>query len=168
MPGCFPWGRLLLATSSRTSSPDRPIHLSPLSSSPGGRDREVLGLELEDVSFDRRTVTFRPNRWRRLKTQGSWRVVPLWPQLEEILRAYLFGPRLDRGGPLSSPARAAGCSGRRGDSWVGSGDGLAGRPGRSDTESSVTPMRPAGSRRWTEVPLGAQGLCASGVCSPSL
>ena len=74
----------------------------------GGRYREVLGLELEDVSFDRRTVTFRPNAWRRLKTEGSWRVIPLWPQLEEILRAYIFGPRLDRGGPLLFPGASGG------------------------------------------------------------
>jgi integrase len=57
----------------------------------GGRLREVLGLEVDDVSFDRRTVTFRPNHWRRLKTSTSWRVIPLWPQLEAILRAYVFG-----------------------------------------------------------------------------
>jgi integrase len=57
----------------------------------GGRKSEVLGLEVEDVSFDRGTVTFRPNAWRRLKTRESHRVVPLWPQLEEILRPYVFG-----------------------------------------------------------------------------
>ena len=74
----------------------------------GGRYREVLGLELEDVSFDRKTVTFRPNDWRRLKTQGSWRVVPLWPQLEGILRAYVFGPRLERAGRLLFPGAEAG------------------------------------------------------------
>jgi integrase len=56
----------------------------------GGRESEVLGLEVGDVSFDRRTVTFRPNDWRRLKTLASFRTVPLWPQLEEILRPYVF------------------------------------------------------------------------------
>jgi integrase len=56
----------------------------------GGRSAEVLGLEVEDISFDRRTVTFRPNTWRRLKTLSSARVVPLWPQLEEILRPFIF------------------------------------------------------------------------------
>ena len=55
----------------------------------GGRKSEVLGLEVGDVNFDRKTVTFRPNDWRRLKTRTSHRVVPLWPQLEEILRAYV-------------------------------------------------------------------------------
>ncbi len=56
----------------------------------GGRAREVLGLEVGDVSFDRKTITFRPNQWRRLKTTTSLRAVPLWPQLEAILRAYVF------------------------------------------------------------------------------
>jgi len=56
----------------------------------GGRRAEVLGLEVSDVSFDRKTVTFRPNTWRRLKTASSFRTVPLWPQLEEILRPYVF------------------------------------------------------------------------------
>jgi integrase len=55
----------------------------------GGRRSEVLGLEVTDISFGRGTVTFRPNRWRRLKTATSERVVPLWPQLREILDAYL-------------------------------------------------------------------------------
>ena len=56
----------------------------------GGRESEVLGLEVGDVSFDRKTVTFRPNDWRRLKTASSFRTVPLWPQLEKILRPYVF------------------------------------------------------------------------------
>ncbi len=50
----------------------------------GGRRSEVLGLEVSDVSFPRNTVTFRPNRYRRLKTATSARVVPLWPQLRDI------------------------------------------------------------------------------------
>jgi integrase len=56
----------------------------------GGRPAEVLGLEVDDVSFDRQLVTFRPNQWRRLKTLSSRRPVPLWPQLKEILQAYVF------------------------------------------------------------------------------
>ncbi len=55
----------------------------------GGRKSEVLGLEVDDVSFDRKTVSFRPNQWRRLKTAHSVRTVPLWPQLEAILRPYI-------------------------------------------------------------------------------
>ena len=57
----------------------------------GGRQKEVVGLEVEDVGFDRKTITFRPNQWRRLKTATSHRSVPLWPQLEESLREYVFG-----------------------------------------------------------------------------
>jgi integrase len=56
----------------------------------GARSSEVLGLEVSDVSFDRGTVTIRPNGWRRLKTLTSARVVPLWPQLEAILRPFIF------------------------------------------------------------------------------
>jgi hypothetical protein len=43
----------------------------------GGREAEVLGLEIDDISFSRETITFQPNQWRRLKTRGSARVVPL-------------------------------------------------------------------------------------------
>lgn len=57
----------------------------------GGRQDEVLGLEVADVDFDRKRVTFRPNAWRRLKTEKSHRTLPLWPQLEAILRPYVFG-----------------------------------------------------------------------------
>ncbi len=63
----------------------------------GGRKSEVLGLEVSDIDFDRKTVTFRPNQWRRLKTATAHRVVPLWPQLEEILREHMIG-----GHPLDS------------------------------------------------------------------
>jgi integrase len=58
----------------------------------GGRAKEVLGLRLQDVSTDRHTVTFRPNEFheaQRLKTKGSARTVPLWPQLAEILTPLL-------------------------------------------------------------------------------
>lgn len=56
----------------------------------GGRPSEVFGLAVSDVSFDRRTITFRPNEHRgRLKTALSLRTVPMWPQLAEILRSYL-------------------------------------------------------------------------------
>ena len=43
------------------------------------------------------TITIRPNRWRRLKTRGSQRVIPMWPQLAEILRDYLRGPHRPTG-----------------------------------------------------------------------
>jgi integrase len=74
----------------------------------GGRRAEVLGLELDDVSFDRKTVTFRPNAWRRLKTRDSWRVVPLWPQLEEILDPYVVERTVSRGGRLLFPSPESG------------------------------------------------------------
>lgn len=66
----------------------------------GGRKSEILGLEVDDVSFQRKTITFRPNHWRRLKTTTSHRVVPLFPQLEEILREYLLAR--ERDAPLGS------------------------------------------------------------------
>jgi hypothetical protein len=74
----------------------------------GGRRAEVLGLELDDVSFDRGTITFRLHAHRRLKTRTSWRVAPLFPELEKILRAYVFGARLERGGRLLFPSFATG------------------------------------------------------------
>ncbi len=55
----------------------------------GGRESEILGLEVDDLSLDRGVVTFRPNVWRRLKTATSHRSVPLWPQLRTILEGYL-------------------------------------------------------------------------------
>jgi integrase len=87
----------LLLEAARTYRPQRPDvaapGIYPLLATfllTGGRKSEVLGLDLGDVSFDRRTVTFRPNRHRRLKTLASHRVVPLWPQLEHALRRWVF------------------------------------------------------------------------------
>jgi integrase len=58
----------------------------------GGRRAEVLGLRRRDISFDRMTCTFRRHAARpSLKTRNAERVVPLWPQLESILREYVFG-----------------------------------------------------------------------------
>jgi integrase len=70
----------------------------------GGRESEILGLEVADVSFDRQTITFRPNQWRRLKTKGSARVLRLWPQLGEILQPYVDRRVIERGGTLLFPA----------------------------------------------------------------
>lgn len=70
----------------------------------GGRETEVLGLEVGDVNFERKTVTFRPNQWRRLKTRTSHRTVPLWPQLESILRDYLRAGDSPRVGGLLFPS----------------------------------------------------------------
>lgn len=55
----------------------------------GGRRSEVYGLERSDVDLESGTVRFQPNEWRRLKTHKSRRTIPLWPQLHEILTAYL-------------------------------------------------------------------------------
>lgn len=57
----------------------------------GARWSKVRGLLAEDISFNRSTVTIRENEFRRLKTPGSRRVIPLWPQLREVLQAHLFG-----------------------------------------------------------------------------
>ena len=57
---------------------------------------EVLGLEIEDVDSDsgvargvKGAIRFRPNAWRGLKTRGSARTVPMWPDLREILRPFI-------------------------------------------------------------------------------
>ncbi len=55
----------------------------------GMRKSEALGLAVEDVSFERKTVTLRPHPWRRLKNEKSARVIPLWPQLAAILGPFL-------------------------------------------------------------------------------
>ena len=71
----------------------------------GGRESEVLGLAGADVSFDRGTIAFRPSDLRRLKTRTSWRSVPLWPQLREILQPYMFSTTR---GPLLFPSSRLG------------------------------------------------------------
>lgn len=88
----------LLLESARTWKPDPDASALPYAHAliatfllTGGRKSEVLGLKVSDVSFDRKTVTFRKNVHRRLKTKKSRRVVKLWPQLEEILREHVFG-----------------------------------------------------------------------------
>lgn len=105
----------LLLESARTYSPGPdagagPIH--PLIATyllTGGRTSEVLGLEVDDVSFRRKTITFRPNDWRRLKTSTSNRPVRLWPQLEEILRDYMAEQEREGGlGRLLFPSPAPG------------------------------------------------------------
>lgn len=55
----------------------------------GGRKQEVFGLLARDIDFERDTVHLRPNRHRGLKRASHRRRVPLWPQLREILAAYL-------------------------------------------------------------------------------
>ena len=69
----------------------------------GGRPKEVLGLEIEDVNFKTERVLFRPNQWRRLKTAKSERKVRLWPQLKEILQDYMLQRRRMGRGRLLFP-----------------------------------------------------------------
>jgi integrase len=97
----------ILLEAARIQKPHRPIVAIPIYPViatfllTGGRKSEVLGLEVGDVNFERRTVTFRLNPWRpRFKTRTSYRVVPLWPQLEEILTDYLSGPDAPQGSLL--------------------------------------------------------------------
>jgi len=104
--------RLLWAAETYPAKPHEPeMHLAhPILATfllTGGRAKEVLGLALSDVSFEAETVAFRPHPWHRggrLKTEGAERVLPLWPQLREILEAYLDGYRLDRPGELLFPS----------------------------------------------------------------
>ncbi|MFN2388034.1 MAG: tyrosine-type recombinase/integrase [Actinomycetota bacterium] len=76
----------------------------------GGRRREVLGLRVQDVSFERRTVTFRTHPRRRLKTPAAQRVVPLWPQIEEVLRWWIRRESKVGGSLLFSSLRLSGVS----------------------------------------------------------
>jgi integrase len=73
----------------------------------GGRTREVLGLEVADISFKRRRVTFRVHPHRRLKTKHAARSLPLWPQLTGILQEYIFGGEAPLG-TLLFPSRTGG------------------------------------------------------------
>lgn len=77
----------------------------------GGRKAEVLGLDVEDVSFDRGVVRFRPNAHRRLKTTTSHRAVPLWPQLRDILQTWMYGGDTPRTSGLLFPAAHGGMLG---------------------------------------------------------
>ena len=87
----------LLLAAARTWRPQRPDLATPYAYPiigtfllTGGRLAEVLGLMVDDISFDRGTVTFRPHEHRRLKSKTCHRAVPLFPQLREILQAHVF------------------------------------------------------------------------------
>lgn len=79
----------------------------------GCRFSEVAGLLVDDVSLNLGKVYIRPNELRRLKTRGSKRAVPLWPQLREILEAY-FAEREKSGGlgTLLFPGRGSDADGK--------------------------------------------------------
>lgn len=74
----------------------------------GGRFSEVIGLQVEDISFDRGLVRFRPNEHRGLKTQTSIRTVPLWPQLRDVLQTWMFGGDSPRTNGLLFPSALGG------------------------------------------------------------
>ena len=97
----------------------------------GGRKSEVLGLDVEDVSFDRGLVYFHPNAHRGLKTKTSRRDVPLWPQLRQILQEWLYGGEQPRTTGLLFPATA------------GTGGGMVGNLSKSlDEIGKLCGMRP--------------------------
>lgn len=84
-------------------------HLCPIVATTlltGARWGEVSGLEVADVDLEAGHVCIRPNRWRKLKSRHAPRRVPLWPQLEQILREYL-AKRSDLDG-LLFPAEGGG------------------------------------------------------------
>jgi integrase len=92
----------------------------------GGRETEVLGLEVNDIDFANSTVTFRTNQWRRLKTKKSARTIPLWPQLREVLKPYigkrkgglLFpSPFLDKPGMITDWRKALDAIATRTEVW---------------------------------------------------
>jgi integrase len=123
----------LVLESARTLAPD-PWHKDALPAGTahaliatflltGARSAEVLGLEVDDISFERETVTIRQNDWRRLKTLTSARVVPLWPQLAAILRPYA-----GHGGNLLFPSYISGREAMLSD-WRGTLDRVAERAG---------------------------------------
>jgi integrase len=56
----------------------------------GGRWREVAGLLVSDVSFERHTITFRPHEHRRLKTQTSHRK---WAWVDSNYRPHAYQAR---------------------------------------------------------------------------
>lgn len=84
-------------------------HLGPIVATTlltGGRWGEVSGLEVSDIDFEAKTIRFRPNRWRELKSRHAKRRVRMWPQLENILLAYVDArPDLDA---LLFPAEGGG------------------------------------------------------------
>jgi len=77
----YPWLHPLIATAALT----------------GMRKSELFGLEVDDISFRYGVIFVRPNSWRDLKTHSSDRRVPIWPQLEAILRQHI-GEREQAGG----------------------------------------------------------------------
>jgi integrase len=55
----------------------------------GGRLSEVLGLRVSDADLNTRRIWFLPTAQRLLKRERHKRDVPLWPDLEIVLREYI-------------------------------------------------------------------------------
>lgn len=86
----LPEDRLHRPRGSVAPAPDRSAH--PLLATwllTGARETEAYGLQLGDVNLKRKTITYRENAHRRLKTRTSHRTVPYWPQLQEVLEPHL-------------------------------------------------------------------------------
>ena len=72
----------------------------------GGRRSEVLGLLVRDIDLENNLVRMRPNAYRGLKRAWSERVVPLWPQLREIIEPLCLDRAAADGEALLFPGRA--------------------------------------------------------------
>jgi len=57
----------------------------------GARLSEILGLEVQDVDLQARSITIRPNGIRGLKTKGSHRTLPLSRRAAEVLQGHRQG-----------------------------------------------------------------------------
>ena len=57
----------------------------------GTRLSEILGLEVQDVDLQARSITIRPNGIRGLKTRGSHRTIPLSRRAAEVLQGHRQG-----------------------------------------------------------------------------
>jgi len=72
----------------------------------GPREREILGLEVRDLSLTggvhgAGTIHIRPNQWRRLKdNEKCQRIFSLWPAHGRIMAAYMKRVNPPRGGLL--------------------------------------------------------------------
>jgi integrase len=57
----------------------------------GGRLKEVLGLRVKDIDFERYLIQFTPNQFRGLKNNETHRrILPLYPALATILRRHVL------------------------------------------------------------------------------
>jgi integrase len=57
----------------------------------GARLSEIVGLEVQDVDLQERSVTIKPNNIRGLKTKGSHRTLPLSQRAAETLQEHRKG-----------------------------------------------------------------------------